>query len=321
MISPIPRRENVGIILNPLGGGNRAKASAVKRGLEELGEVIEASTPGEILKALCDFSASSKGWLIISGGDGTVQMVLTALFQKRPYFYLPRLAILPGGTTNLIAMDVGPRGSQERAISRLKREYFKEGSGRVVLERRHVIRLRSEASDIRYGMFIGGGLVSQGVRFFEKSFRKKERQGAIGIAATILIYLKNFLSGRFEASDTRVRVDGGEPVSGKASVILISSLERLFGKIRPFWAKGAGPLQMSILFSRPKGVIWLLPWILSGKGHRLMSVERGYFSCRFWHAHIQTTSALALDGEIIGQEGVVTDFIIENGGEVSFWKW
>src|SRR4029453_13687033 len=56
--------------------------------------------------------------IIVNGGDGTVQAVLTALFDADPDT-LPLLAVLPSGTTNMVAADVEAMRHPVPALQRL----------------------------------------------------------------------------------------------------------------------------------------------------------------------------------------------------------
>ena len=58
--------------------------------------------------------------LAINGGDGTVQAVLTELFNGGHFGDIaPPVAVLPSGKTNLIALDLGAQGDPVEALERL----------------------------------------------------------------------------------------------------------------------------------------------------------------------------------------------------------
>ena len=98
--------------------------------------------------------------IAISGGDGTVNAVLNALFAHHPFPRLPLLAVLRGGTTNMTAGDVGLRGRPDRALRRLIECAARAGEGLSVIER-PVMRIDPGAgrSPI-YGMFFGAAAIS-----------------------------------------------------------------------------------------------------------------------------------------------------------------
>ena len=100
---------HVGILHNPLSGRNRRKPNLFQEILSRYPEVqcAEVHTPANILEALKTFAQGQVNCLVLNAGDGTIQATMGALFHHRPFAVLPRLAVLPGGTSNLIAGDVG----------------------------------------------------------------------------------------------------------------------------------------------------------------------------------------------------------------------
>ncbi|NCP03944.1 MAG: diacylglycerol kinase, partial [Deltaproteobacteria bacterium] len=67
----------------------------------------EAVTPHDLAQALVDFAEQGIDLLIINGGDGTVQAVLTLLYTRKIFDQPPLLALLRAGTTSMLARDVG----------------------------------------------------------------------------------------------------------------------------------------------------------------------------------------------------------------------
>src|SRR5262245_9418329 len=47
--------------------------------------------------------------LFVSSGDGTIQAIQTEIAERQAPAFLPRLALLPHGTTNMTAADLGFR--------------------------------------------------------------------------------------------------------------------------------------------------------------------------------------------------------------------
>ena len=100
---------NVGILHNSLSGRNRRKPDLFQDILARFPDVpcTEVQTPEDILAALRTFARRQVNCLVVNGGDGTIQATMGALFHHRPFDVMPRLALLPAGTANLIAGDVG----------------------------------------------------------------------------------------------------------------------------------------------------------------------------------------------------------------------
>ncbi|HSN90869.1 MAG TPA: diacylglycerol kinase family protein [Anaeromyxobacteraceae bacterium] len=109
----------IGIVNNPRSRRNRRRPGTARR-LRELlgadGELLDASTPDELDRALERFRASRIDVLGVNGGDGTIHVVMTALARTRGAEPLPRLLLLRGGSMNTVARANGIRGNPERIL-------------------------------------------------------------------------------------------------------------------------------------------------------------------------------------------------------------
>lgn len=91
--------------------------------------------------------------VIVNAGDGTVCQVLQNIRERKLFVHEPTLALLRGGTTNMIHNDVGSPGRPEAALRTLlrcldRRDYRQE--------KRHILHVRqSSLRTSRYGFFLG----------------------------------------------------------------------------------------------------------------------------------------------------------------------
>ena len=74
----------IGVISNPLSGGNRKGMHAIRAALAGSPQAyhFEASTPLEVGEALAEFAHRKVGIVAVNGGDGTIHAVLTELFRR-----------------------------------------------------------------------------------------------------------------------------------------------------------------------------------------------------------------------------------------------
>ena len=70
----------------------------------------EVDEVGQVGQALDSIAQVRPRILVVNGGDGTVQAVLTAIHNGQPFETAPPLAVLPNGKTNLIALESGLGG-------------------------------------------------------------------------------------------------------------------------------------------------------------------------------------------------------------------
>ena len=107
--------------------------------------------------------------LFISSGDGTIHAVQTELAERKPFKVIPRLSLLPHGTTNMTAADLGfpYRALQAQAdyITRLEAKQLRE---RPTLR---VVNPRDGRP--RHGMFLGTGAASEATLFCQRVFNAR----------------------------------------------------------------------------------------------------------------------------------------------------
>jgi len=255
--------KDAGLILNPKGGKNTKEAFLLLAFAKHAGlEIRLGSNFKELLYATEKLLSLSKKILFISGGDGTVSAVLTACLRKGRK---PAFAVLPGGTTNLIAWDVSrPRGQ----LSIFQR--FLKGFPPLVRERK---ALRIEPHGL-YGLFCGAGLLAEGVRLYNL---RRIRSGKRGLKNALPVTLRLLLKG---VKNGRESLIFGSPPQ-KAQAAIFTTLEKVFVSLRPFFQKPCAEIKVG-LFPRT-----ILPLFVSCEEKIALRTE-----------------ILALDGEIIENKGV-----------------
>ena len=72
-------------------------------------------SPADIGPALEELAAREVSVLAINGGDGTGSAILGQLLESGLFKQPPLIALLPGGTANMNAGDIGIRGSLDWA--------------------------------------------------------------------------------------------------------------------------------------------------------------------------------------------------------------
>ncbi|MFO7580162.1 MAG: acylglycerol kinase family protein, partial [Nitrosomonas halophila] len=161
-----------GLIYNPLGGQFRKRDPDIRRVLAEMTGItqIEAKDLSEFDQAVSQLLAEDIEWLIIIGGDGTLQGVINCLFAQRSVEKWPLLTIVPGGTTNMIALDLGMHGKPEQVLTQVKQSLHQ--SSQPTLVSRPVLRIEQAGVKNVYGMLFGLGLIARGVRFSQSQVKQ-----------------------------------------------------------------------------------------------------------------------------------------------------
>ena len=314
----------IGILINPLSGGNLNGLGAIRNIINEYPGVIhrDVQTPEDVLEALIDFSRREVDLLAVNGGDGTVQAVLTNLFLHQPFTTLPMLAVLQSGTTSMTARDVGFSGSRVKSLKKLfKWATVGDGEPRVI--QRPVLQVQAPGHQTRYGMFFGTAAIYQGIQYFHRKVNSKGLKGEIGPGLTILRFLWAAVRQRSDfipSVPITVAVDDHAPQQLDSFVVLVSTLERLFLGLYPYWGNESGPLHYSALRARPRYLLRALPSILRGRKGSYGKPENGFYSHNAHEIKLNLDSGFTLDGQLYTPETRQEPTVVRYGGTASFLR-
>ena len=318
------QEQRIGILTNPLSGTNRRGMGTISQTISKYPWALHKNvqTPQDIHEALFDFASHNVDLVVISGGDGTVQAVLTVLFNNQPFATQPQLVVLEAGTTNMIAGDVGTLGDQNKALRRLF-QWVQTGSGIITKIKRPVLRLQVPGYEVKYGMFFGAASISQGIQYYQRNLHNKGLRGFPGICLTLARYLWTTIR-RHSQSATAFRIDyglNGQPLQKENFLLLfVSTLNRLFFGLRPFWGREKGPLRFTAVSSPAKHLLRVLPSLARGRRTDKGTEENGYYSSNVEEVKLFLDSSVALDGEIYTPETIHQPTVLECGGTATFLR-
>jgi len=324
-LRPGPQQTRVGVLSNPLSGGNRKGLRVVREILSGHPESChrEVQTPEDVASALADFSRREVEVVAVNGGDGTIQAVLTALLHRRAFERLPLLAVLRAGTDSVIARDVGLRGSRERGLGELVR-WARRGNGGGVLAQRPVLRVHTAGDpEPLYGMSFGAAAVYQGILFCRRKVHTLGLHGDLAPGLTLLRFLLAAIYGtrhRVTPVPMVVALDGCPPERLNCLVVFASTLERLFLRLRPFWGTEEGPVHFTALSAKPTHLLLALPSLLLGRRGRYGTRENGYLSHNVRDVRLSFDGGYTLDGELYRPDPQHGPIRIRHGGQVSFLR-
>ncbi|NND68766.1 MAG: acylglycerol kinase family protein, partial [Halioglobus sp.] len=181
----------VGVISNPASGHNRDQFDAIRAQLEScpgLTHVVTQS-PAEIDTALAQLAAADVEVLAINGGDGTNSAILGRVLETRPFAQTPLVALLPAGTANMNAGDVGIRGSLTKAVTRFCKWCASDRKAPVPSQQRSLLKVECPGEEPRYTMFIGAGAVIHGTEYAHENIHSRAVRDdfsvALGTARTV----------------------------------------------------------------------------------------------------------------------------------------
>ena len=314
----------IGVLINPLSGGNLNGLGAIRRVIGENPNVLhqDAQSPREVLEALRQFARRDVNLLAVNGGDGTVQAVLTHLFHHQPFQSMPLLTVLQSGTTSMTARDVGFSGSRVKSLRKLF-QWAADGVGQPQLIQRPVLEVMSPGHPPRCGMFFGAAAIYQGIQYFHRNVNARGLRGEIGPGITILRFLWAAASQRssfIAAVPITVALDEHPPQQFDSFVVLVSTLERLFLGLYPYWGCENGPLHYTALRARPRYLLRALSSILRGRRGAYGLPQNGFHSHNVDEVKLYLDSGYTLDGQLYTPETGTEPTVVRNGGTASFLR-
>jgi len=300
---PQRRPLRVAVINNPLSGRNarHGQLASVHEVLRSHPAVahFEAHTFDDMTALVRELLEDDTEVIVVNGGDGTVQAVLTGLLRVATD-RLPLLAVLPGGSTNTTARNVGYGRRPLRALQRLLAEAA-HGTLAGTIERRAVLRVDTEG-ERQYAMLFGAGAVYHGIVFARRRVHAHGVRGQLGAGVTLATFVGQVLSRNrgtlFPPLHATIRIEGerleAEPYFG----ILTSTMDRQFLGITPYWGAEPGPLRFSSLSYAPQKLPRAIVPLLRGKSSAYLRPELGYRSVNADEVSLSFDSGYTLDGEL-----------------------
>lgn len=302
----------IGVISNPGSGHNRDHFPAVRTALADCPGVVShavTTSADDIPQALSALAAAEAETLVINGGDGTVAAVLGSLLETRPFAKVPLIAVLPAGTANMTAGDVGLRGPLRAAVARLCRwaaasDDVRDQSART---ERRLLRVDVNGA-LHHGMFLGAGAIISGTEYAHRKVHARGVRDDASLAVSTVRTVWGLVrqDPAFSASShVSLSLDGGPARTHDAMILALSTLQRLSLGMRPFWGEGDGPMRLTIV---DRGCRHFLPnfvGIVRGRPGRSARPERGYHSDNARCLHMTLDTRINLDGELLSPSGPV----------------
>lgn len=299
------RPVRIAVINNPASGNNQRghHLTAILDSLKGSGVPhAEADSLDGLITATQRLLDEDVELIVVNGGDGTVQAVLTGVFRAPRTVTVPVLAVLPGGTTNTTARNVGYGTRAERSLAELV-----DGAARGQLpgrvEKRAVLRVeRGSLAEPLYAMFFGAGAVYHGIRFAKAQVESRGVRGQLGAGLSLGVFLWRVVSGGkgelFPPLRANVVVDGEEIPGEQLLGMLVSTMDQQFLGLRPYWGQEPAPIHFSILAYGARHPLRAAIGVMRGKPNRFMRPDLGYRSCNAFRIELEIDSGFTLDGEL-----------------------
>jgi diacylglycerol kinase (ATP) len=289
------------LIVNPASGraGGKGLALAAKLKSAPAVTVRILERFGELPAVLDDLAAKGTTDLFVSSGDGTVHAIQTELAERKPFAQLPRLGLLPHGTTNMTAADLGFR---LRALD-AQAQFLAEPRPRILRPRPTLRAANPRDGKPRHGMFLGTGAIAAATLFCQQAFNARGVGGNWASFRTLSgAAARSLLTSANEKDERRfdrpypisVSSEGSEIAGGNQLLLLSTTLEKLVLGTRPFWG-GGGPIRSTIIpYPVPNIIRWLLPVMYGGETRKAPPGARSFAGSSLM---VGTSAPFVIDGE------------------------
>lgn len=299
----------VGVLINPTARRNRKKGNRLEDVLTSRTDVIVERVDrfADLFDILDQFVRTDVNAIVISGGDGTVQAIQTHLAESLPPDRLPRLAILPDGTTNMNASDVGVQNPRSRVV--LERITVPEYCARATaVRRRHTVRIDNpKDKSPQHGMFFGAGAIYRAVVMCHRDIHSRGLVGDWATGMTLLSALyRAFIRGEKKSDPDRIYQPTEMTVTADSEIFaedgqllaLVTTLDRLILGSRPFWNQNSDAMKLTTIGFPPYHLLRSLRAIMYGGRTRRLNAE-SYRSTSASVIEIDCDLPFILDGEFI----------------------
>ncbi len=292
----------IGVISNAHSKRNKMSMREIHHLLADHPQVRHRSFHhiNELPGCLAEMAEAEVTHLVVSGGDGTVLAVVSALLNNSPFRQQPVVSLLSAGMTNVIAHEVGQEGLPAQGLKRLV-EQVEAGHPGEVLERPVLSIDFGDGRVIERGFLIGGVGFYQGTELVRRDIHslgaKQTFAAKLGIAWSILKILAFGPGPRsgFRGENIGLTIDG-VPERRDCFMFLGSTLNSVLPGVVPFWGTGPGRLQLTTIDSPPQRFALGALAVLRGKPRPWME-KAGYLSRRMERLELEMKSPVMIDGE------------------------
>ncbi len=295
----------IGILNNLRTGRSSPEVRRILSLLRDYPDVLHEETTNvrAVPEALTSLARQNVDLLVVNGGDGTLQHALTQILTTDEFEQLPLVAPLRGGRTNMSALDLGAHRNPVKGLRGLLEDVEAGRIARRMVDR-PVLRVESlRDRQVSYGFFFGAGMIHRAITLTHELFPSGKLQGAVGAglvtAGLILRASVKRLEGILTPDKAQIVLDGELVPRGEFTLMIASSLQRLFLRMNPFWGEEKGAVRFTALASGAHRLGAAAPGILRGRPKAFVKSEDDFTSRNVGTAQIRIDSGYTVDGELI----------------------
>lgn len=240
----------IGVITNPLARKNlRNPGIARHLGyiLGERGELAQPSDLDALMATARSFRERDIDVLCVNGGDGSIHKALTAMVAAYDGHPLPRLAVLPGGTMNIVANSVGVRVGAPQMLNQVVESYH--GGPPLRRTRRWLMRVEGTGCPLQYGFLFGNGIIAGFLEaYYELDDPTPAGAGMLLARGAVSAMVRGAFARRLTRPfEGRVVLDGDAWVEQRWTAVAVGTVEQIGLGFTPFYLVPDHPERMHVV--------------------------------------------------------------------------
>ncbi len=226
--------------------------------------------------------------VIIEGGDGTVQGVISAfLYQADKFDTFPAFTIIPGGMTNQVAKNIGLKSAKMASVERA----LSSDLSPVELP---LLDITDSDGPSYAGFLFSTGAIPQITRYTTGRLHTKGIGGSIAVLGGIIKGIR----GNDDALMQTTPVEIAGLHSGPHLGSVVTTLPSLILGLDPFWGSEDAPLRVTWVEGKYRGLGRNILSLWAGSKSKDRS-ENGFHSRRVNDLDYQYEGDIVLDGEFL----------------------
>ncbi|WP_394820304.1 diacylglycerol/lipid kinase family protein [Sorlinia euscelidii] len=284
---------------------------------------FEPRTQAELRSVIEKLHRQSIRTIAISGGDGTISDVMTALYHVYGEDDLPELAIFPSGNSNLIARDVGFKSRGRKAFERLLHD-----PQSLTKEKRGTLRIKwtDQGAQLRIGMFHGTTGFTRAIDIAHSPHLLRFAPHNLAVAATLIATLWKLLHRKYrnmwlDGDRLRLECNGVVRSDGPSFLFISTALDRLTMGMWPFWdddqRRNPTGLRFLNVSGHPQHLWRAVRFLVRGRSPKWLRQHPSYHSDRADSLTMTCASDFILDGEKFSA-GPSRQVTLSNGPQFQF---
>jgi hypothetical protein len=272
-------------------------------------EHVETEDTEALPEALAQLARRRVDLLVVNGGDGSVNHVLTEILENDLFERVPMIAPLRGGRTNMTGLDFGAQRDPVKGLAAVLRA---AESGRIEerIVDRPVLRIRSnKRPGAHYGMFFGAGMIPRAIELAHKLFPTRRSNGVFGATMVTGMLMARYAvrpsgpkDGIIRPDKAQIRLDDWTVPHAEFSLLIATSLQRLFARMNPFWGDGPGGVRFTCMASNAERKYGAALGVLRGRPRSFVTPETGWTSRNSHRVEMRFDCGFTIDGELFPAE-------------------